>query len=522
VKCVRNKAGGQFDRRAGGLPPALLRRTAAVKASAEEKSPTKRRGGTRRSPPPDFFIAARRRAERTSSASSSARDAVGGAIRLRSGLCCRPEDDRKRRPPRFSPTSAWRGGVGGDDFAGGMRRTMKKAALFLGLPILACLGSAAFADMGRMMFSNSKAQVEETSQKAVILHNGREEVLILATEIGATAKTPIIRFIPFPAAPQVSAAPADTFDRLKAVVDKYRLSFVTRWMTKGGGSDKTEGVDVVAAARVGSHDATTIHVSDVAAFRGWVNDYFRAHGLPTAAAYPSEEAIVADYVRRGYAYFVLDRVDVDAKVRLVEPLAFRFASPNLYYPLLTSNSFGGKGVVDLFVAAPVTLCRPGSNDPVEAFHGANVDLTADPAGHGKCLDEDFKASTSVRLVPQENDLGPMFADWRSFFGDDPVYLQAMRRSGDFKFDHDVDAPLRGEARALRAETSDRPAFPALSRLAPPAACQAEPVRGACKGAFEAYWFDAKDGACKSFLWGGCGDPPPFDTLSDCQRACLPQ
>ena len=77
---------------------------------------------------------------------------------------------------------------------------------------------------------------------------------------------------------------------------------------------------------------TTIDVSDVAAFRGWVNDYFRAHGLPTAAAYPREEAIVSDYVRRGYSYFVLDRVDVAAKVRFVEPLAFQFASPKPLLP----------------------------------------------------------------------------------------------------------------------------------------------------------------------------------------------
>ena len=398
---------------------------------------------------------------------------------------------------------------------------MSKPAFLLSLPILACLGSTAFADMGRMMLSDSKVQVEETSQKAVILHNRSDELLILGTEIGATAATPIIRFIPFPAAPQVSAAPADTFDHVKAIVDKYRLSFVTRWITKGGSSEKTQGVDVVAAAHVGSHDVTTIHVSDVAAFRGWANDYFRAHGLPTAAAYPHEEAIVSDYVRRGYAYFVLDRVDVGAKVRFVEPLAFRFESPNLYYPLLTSNSFGGKGTIDLFVAAPATLCLPGSNDPIEAFRGGDVDLTADPAGHGKCLDQDFKASNSVALAPQENDLAPIFPDWRKFFGDEPIYFQALRRTGDFKFDHDVDAPLRGEAKALRAKIVSQPTLPGLDALAPPAACQAKPVTGSCKGAFEAYWFDAKAGTCKTFLWGGCGDPPPFDTLSDCQRACLP-
>jgi hypothetical protein len=173
------------------------------------------------------------------------------------------------------------------------------------------------------------------------------------------------------------------------------------------------------------------------------------------------------------------------------------------------------------VAAPVTLCLPGSNDPIDAFRGGDVDLTADPAGQGKCLDQDFKASNSVQLAPQENDLGPIVPDWRKFFGDDPIYFQVMRRTGDFKFDADIDAPLRGEAKALRAKTASQPTLPGLGALAPPAACQAKPVTGSCKGAFEAYWFDAKAGACKTFLWGGCGDPPPFDTLSDCQHACLP-
>jgi hypothetical protein len=57
-----------------------------------------------------------------------------------------------------------------------------------------------------------------TSRTAVILHNRRDELLILGTEIGATAATPIIRFIPFPAARQVSTAPPHTFDHVKATV----------------------------------------------------------------------------------------------------------------------------------------------------------------------------------------------------------------------------------------------------------------------------------------------------------------
>ena len=73
-------------------------------------------------------------------------------------------------------------------------------------PILACLGSTAFADMGQMMLSDSKAQIEERRRRPSSCVDRHEELLILGTEIGATAATPIVRFIPFPVAPPGSRA----------------------------------------------------------------------------------------------------------------------------------------------------------------------------------------------------------------------------------------------------------------------------------------------------------------------------
>lgn len=379
---------------------------------------------------------------------------------------------------------------------------------------------AALADMGRVVVSGSDAKVQETSQKALILHGGHEEVLILGTEIVSSAVQPIVRFIPFPSEPKVSLAPPDTFDRVGAILAKYRLRFATRWMTKGGAATREQGVEIVAAERLGSHDVTVLRIRDVAAFRAWIDDYFRSRNLPTAAPHPREEAIVADYVARGHDHFVLDRVDLGAATRFVEPLAFRFESADLYYPLLTSNSFGGEGAVELFVVAPTTLCRPGSNDPSGAFRGEDVDRSAAPDG-GRCLGLDAKASTSARLPPEEDDLGPIFPEWRAFFGDAPIFLQAIRRIGPYRFEADVHAPLVGEAKALEPERPVERPFPGLNDLVPPAACAAEPKRGPCKAAFEAWTFDAAAGACRPFLWGGCGDPPPFSTREDCERTCRP-
>lgn len=379
--------------------------------------------------------------------------------------------------------------------------------------------ATARADMGRVIVDGSDVRVSESAQKALVLHNRHDEILILGTEIGSSAATSILRFIPFPTEPKASLAPADTFDRLGAITAKYRLRFATRWMTKAGASEKSEPIEVLSAERIGAHDLTTVHIRDVAGFRAWIDAYLEAHGLPRAASLDREEAVVADYVRRGHTYFVLDRVDLSGAPRFVEPIAFRFESPDLYYPLVTSNSFGGEGAVELFVVAPLTLCRPGSNDMVAVFKGEDVDRSAAPGSQAKCLDLDAKASTSARLVPEEGDLDPILPDWRGFFGEQAIYLQAIRRVGPYRFETDVHAPLVGEAKALEPEAPQGPSIPGLSALAPPAACTAKPERGPCKAAFEAYWFDAAGGACKPFLWGGCGEPPPFRTLEDCERTC---
>jgi|GEM_PF-6543420 hypothetical protein len=60
---------------------------------------------------------------------------------------------------------------------------------------------------------------------------------------------------------------------------------------------------------------------------------------------------------RGIRFFVLDYVEVGGEVRFVDPVVFEFASAKLYYPPKTTNSFGGKGEIDLFIAAPAGFSR---------------------------------------------------------------------------------------------------------------------------------------------------------------------
>ena len=397
----------------------------------------------------------------------------------------------------------------------------KRAGFLAGLLASLLLVSDVFADMGRVYVSTTGVTVSEDAQKAIILHNNREEVLILGTELRADRRTPIIRFIPFPSEPEVSLAPKGVFEHLAVIVAKYKLQYVYTFRSKGvNAPSRAADVEVRLSTRLGAHDLTVIKVHDAAAFRSWVNDYFRRKGWPSSPAYPKEEAVVADYVARGIDFFVLDAVEVTKDKHFVDPVVYTFKSDALYYPLRTSNTFGGKGEIELFIVSPNTLCFPGSNNFMGQF-----DQAVGPQGQaaGPCLGLPVKASTSAMLVPEEHDLQPIYPRWAEFVGKQPVFIQSIRYVGNYDFKDDVLVPLpQGLPRALRAEQSENTAdslFPSLLGELN-AACRKKPDRGPCKGIFESYYFESSSHSCKKFIWGGCQGEVPFRTLQDCQKTCI--
>ena len=320
--------------------------------------------------------------------------------------------------------------------------------------MLFCWTAAAYGDMGRVI--SQEVMVSEEGQKAIILHNFEEEVLILGTDLKADKKTGIIRFIPFPSEPKVRLASPKAFEAVSNLMKKHSIKFLMK--TKGG-SALEKDVELRFHKRMGAHDVTVVKVNDVSRFRTWVNRFFKEKGQPQKKAYPEIELIVEDYVRRGIVYFVFDFVEVTPETRLIEPISYRFKSRELYYPLKTTNTFGGMGVIDLILITPRTLCDP---DPGQIF---------DCLGLYRALE-----STSAKIATEE--LRDVYPEADSFFGGLNIYIQLIKYGGRLHFEKDIFADVsKGIDRALSGQEDENILDRLFQRILPPGRePAAEPVR----------------------------------------------
>ncbi len=50
-------------------------------------------------------------------------------------------------------------------------------------------------------------------------------------------------------------------------------------------------------------------------------------------------------------------------------------------------------------------------------------------------------------------------------------------------------------------------------------CLARPDTGNCRAAKPAFYYDYATDSCRHFLWGGCGENLPFESMDDCISAC---
>ena len=265
------------------------------------------------------------------------------------------------------------------------------------------------ADMGRIRISDAK--ISETSQKAIILHNFNEEVLILGTDLNADKPTGLIRFIPFPSEPKVQLASPNAFESAKKLVHEHQLKKL--FFTKS--STHVNNVEITFSEQLGVHDISVIKINSTADFTQWLTNFLASKKIKSENDFEDIAKIAADYTARGINWFVFDFVNIDSVTKMIDPIEYRFKSNQLYYPLKTTNSFGGIGNIDLITISPCT--------PVTALAPGCFGLF------------NMQATTSSELRTDE--LTGIIQDASQFFGKQRLFLQMAQFRGDYSFSSDI-------------------------------------------------------------------------------------
>ncbi len=263
------------------------------------------------------------------------------------------------------------------------------------LPALAVMLAAplARADCGSIPFK-PWVKVFEPNQRAVIAWDGREEILLLSTDLRASEPTKVLEVIPLPAEPAVKEGDVAVFHKATDLINRKlfprkRKGFGAMGGMGGGaamGPALPPAGEVTFHEKIGAHDVSVTHVLDHRRFVGWVKDYLEEAGVDNPELPPPLEAVVREYLRDGFPWFVFDVVDLGDETITKDAIQYRFPTRFLYYPLRITRSEEGDTRVRLLVLTPGLVRMP---DPRRVA----VRLVHEPVGVTRAelreLDEDL-------------------------------------------------------------------------------------------------------------------------------------
>lgn len=234
-----------------------------------------------------------------------------------------------------------------------MRRTVGLVALGI---LLAA--SAARADRGSIPFK-PWVKIFEPNQRAMIAWNGREEILLLSTDLRASEPTKVLEVIPLPAEPKVNKGDVEVFRKATELINRKlpRPTLGGYGAGRAKGPDRGPAGEVTFHKKIGPHDISVTKVLDRAGFVGWVTEYLEKAGVDNPKIPPPLAEAIAQYLSDDYKWFVFDVVELGKETVTNDAIQYRFASDCVYYPLRITRAEEGNTSIQLLVLTPRLLSR---------------------------------------------------------------------------------------------------------------------------------------------------------------------
>src|SRR5262245_41085255 len=164
------------------------------------------------------------------------------------------------------------------------------------------VGTSTLADGCFVFRWNKQKDINEPTQKAIILHDQGREDLILQVKYEGPAED-FGWLIPVPAQPDVRKGSMEPFYQLSRLTQEHfrenMMSYGMRGAAQGGKDDQE--VRVIEVKTVGAYEVTILSSTNASALADWL----AAHHF----SFPKEKQSVLDrYIQRGW-FFVATRVN---------------------------------------------------------------------------------------------------------------------------------------------------------------------------------------------------------------------
>ncbi|MCD6309150.1 MAG: DUF2330 domain-containing protein [Candidatus Eremiobacteraeota bacterium] len=286
---------------------------------------------------------------------------------------------------------------------------MKRVILVISAVILfiTFFTSSLMADRGHYSF-NPNISIYQEGQKAICAWNGKEEIMILATDLKASGKTRVLEFLPLPSKPtRVEKSSNAPFEEIQRLIKSNSPPAPESFRMKGKIESGTDSVEVVFHEKIGAHDITIVRVYDIADFMNWIYKFLQKEAVEYSPAWGERaRPLLEDLLHKGLKYYVFDIIDLTPDRQTIEPIMYKFSSSALYFPLKVSSLDKGRVEIGLF------LFTPGKPD----IHGT---MTGFDCGHylmpgTKPVPIKFKVrKTDLNRVSE--DIGKLFSTGGAWF-----------------------------------------------------------------------------------------------------------
>ena len=255
---------------------------------------------------------------------------------------------------------------------------MKHRCMSSALFTLTILAASALADRGSIPF-NPGVKVFEPTQRAMICWNGDEEILLLTTDLHASAESKVLEVMPLPAEPTAKKGDVDVFRRATDLINrKLRQTLALKSTKSRNDGDEQPAGEITFHEKIGAHDISVAHVLDASGFTKWVNDYLKQSGVDNPQLPPAMKGLVDEYLGDQFVWFVFDVVSLDEQPKTNEAIQYRFKTDRLFYPMRISRTDWGETSVDLLILTPRLLQHfPGLPFSRIELRHEPVSITAD-------------------------------------------------------------------------------------------------------------------------------------------------